>query len=110
MRRHIVELVLFFTSLSEYFYICSERGIFKPPCTGKYGFMKSTCLRMSVSKFHIEELLVKNIEIKYHEITDENVWKIDFIKEIINLKEDWLTLHGFGKTQLDEILEHLCTG
>ena len=67
-------------------------------------------IMLEASKVNIEELLEKNIEIKYHEITDENVWKIDFIKEIVNLKEDWLTLHGFGKTQLDEILEHLCTG
>ena len=66
-------------------------------------------IMLESSKVNIEER-GKNIEIKYHEITDENVWKIDFIKEIVNLKEDWLTLHGFGKTQLDEILEHLCTG
>ena len=32
----------------EYFYICYERVIMKPSCTGKHGFMKSTCLRMSV--------------------------------------------------------------
>ena len=67
-------------------------------------------IMLEASKVNIEELLGKNIERKYHQITDENVWKIDFIKEIVNLKEDWLTLHGFGKTQLDEILEHLCTG
>ena len=50
------------------------------------------------SKVNIEELLGKNIEIYYHEITDENVCKIDFIKEIVNLKEVCITLHGFGKT------------
>ena len=67
-------------------------------------------IMLEASKVSIEEVMGKNIEIPYHEITDENVWKIKFVKEIINLKEDWLTLPGFGKTQIDEILEHLCTG
>jgi hypothetical protein len=65
---------------------------------------------LEASKVSVEEVMGKNIEIPYHEIPDENVWKVKFVKEIINLKEDSLTLPGFGKTQIDEILEHLRTG
>ena len=48
-------------------------------------------------------------EIKYEAIEDEQRYRIDFIKEIIDVRNSILDVDGFSEAELDLILEHLCT-
>ena len=58
----------------------------------------------------IEEITTHDVKkLKYHEVTQENLWKIDFIKEIIAIKNNQASLNNFSKEELDDILRNLCT-
>ena len=61
------------------------------------------------SKNNIEELFKKKVAIDYHEIPKEENWRSNFVKEIVDIRNEELIVPGFEKAQLDEILEHLCT-
>ena len=67
-------------------------------------------IMLEASKVNIEEVINQKVEIYYHEIRDENAWRTKFVEEIVNVRENDLEIPGFGKPQLDEILEYLCTG
>ena len=65
---------------------------------------------LEASKANVEEVINQNVEVQYHEVADENAWRTKFVEEIMNIRENSLELPGFGKPQLVEILEYLCTG
>ena len=44
----------------------------------------------------------------YHEISEENVWKVDFTKELLNLRPDNLVIPGLDKNNLSEIFRFKC--
>jgi len=46
---------------------------------------------------------------KYFDIPEENRWRIEFVKEILNLKIDQLQIEGFHDDELNEIINFLCT-
>ena len=48
-------------------------------------------------------------ELTYHKIDTEDQWKIGFIREITEIKNDQLNLNEFTKEELNDILEYLCT-
>ena len=47
--------------------------------------------------------------IVFAKVDDENQYKIDFIKEIIDVKHGNLEVDGFSQDELEELLEFLCT-
>ena len=47
-------------------------------------------------------------EVTYESIEDEQKYRIDFIKEIIDVRNSNLDVDGFSEAELDQILEHLC--
>ena len=55
---------------------------------------------------HVTKHDVKKL--KYREVTIEDSWKIDIVKEIIEIKNDQLSLNDFTKEELNDILTHLC--
>ena len=48
-------------------------------------------------------------ELKYKEIAKDDFWKIGFIREIIEVKNEQLGLNDFTKEELNDILAYLCT-
>ena len=48
-------------------------------------------------------------EVTYEAIDDEQKYRINFIQEIIDVRNSNLDVDGFSEAELDQILEHLCT-
>ena len=48
-------------------------------------------------------------ELMYKEIANDEFWKIGFIREIIEVKNEQLGLNDFTKEELNDILAYLCT-
>ena len=66
-------------------------------------------IMLMAGKNRIEELDVCDTDIKYHEVLESEVWRVDFIKEVVELKYGDLSLPGFTAEELEEIQEYLCT-
>ena len=49
------------------------------------------------------------VDIKYHDILESEVWRVDFIKEVVDLKYGDLEVQGFTREELETIQEYLCT-
>ena len=66
-------------------------------------------IMLMASKNNIEELFKNKVPIDYHEISKEEHWRTNFVEEIVNIRNEELVVPGFDETELEEILEHLCT-
>ena len=61
-------------------------------------------------KYDISKLVpLDALEIQYEPIMEENKWKIDMTKELIDVKWGEAGIDNFSTTEIDEILEHICT-
>ena len=58
----------------------------------------------------IDDLKAGNVDFAYHTVKEADTWKIDFVKELIDVKNDDLNVAGMNNEELEEILEYLCTG
>ena len=61
-------------------------------------------------KNKIDDLKAGNVDFAYHTVKEADKWKIDFVKELIDVKNDDLNVAGMYNDELEEILEYLCTG
>ena len=67
-------------------------------------------LLLLTDKNTIDELNMDDIDkLKHCDMEEDNKWKIEMAKEIIDIKSSKLELDNFSTGELDEILEHLCT-
>jgi hypothetical protein len=66
-------------------------------------------IMLMAEKNTIEELEMGEVEIKYHDILESEVWRVDFIREIVDLKYGKLEVQGFTTEELDYIQDYLCT-
>ena len=57
---------------------------------------------------NIQKLKPIDLPAKYRPIPDEEKFRVGFIKEIINIKNNSTELRGFHHDELEELLEHLC--
>ena len=57
----------------------------------------------------IEELNI-NADFEYHKAGENHAWRINFAKELIEIRAGDLEVHGIESDGLDQILEHICTG
>ena len=57
----------------------------------------------------IEDPETGNIDVKYHEIQESEAWRVDFIREVAEVKIGDLVLPGFDLEELEFIQEQLCT-
>ena len=61
-----------------------------------------------VGKTNICELGVNDAyKVKYHEIKQEDEWKVPVLKELTNVKYNSLDLEGFSPEELDNILSDI---
>ena len=61
-------------------------------------------------KNRIEDLKAGNVDFAYHTATEDDEWKINFVKELIDVRNDHLDVAGMDSDELEEILEYLCSG
>ena len=67
-------------------------------------------LLLLTSKDTIEEITSEDIKkLKYHQIDENEIWKVNFIKELTDLKFNQLEVEDFSREELDDILSYLCT-
>ena len=62
-----------------------------------------------VNKTSIESLVPGDaLDIKYHEIEEQQTWKIGVVKELTDVKFGEAFVEGFSRKELDAILNHVC--
>ena len=62
-----------------------------------------------LGKHTIDE--VKSCDInafEYAPVMPDDVWKVDMVKELIEVRANQATIENFSDDELEEILEHLC--
>ena len=63
-----------------------------------------------VNKDNIEELIVEDAQmIVYKEIPAEESWRIDVVKDIIDIKNKNASLENFTDEDLENMLDFVCT-
>ena len=67
-------------------------------------------IMLLTEKNRICDLKSGNVDFAYHTINEADEWKIDFVKELIDVKNDNLNVAGMDFDEIEEILEYLCTG
>ena len=66
-------------------------------------------IMLMAEKNTIAELEMGGVDIKYHDILESEVWRVDFIREIVDLKYGKLEVQGFTTEELEIIQDYLCT-
>ena len=56
----------------------------------------------------VRKLKACDYKIKYRNVPRNEEFRVGFIKELIDVKNNQLDVHGFNNDELDEILQHLC--
>ena len=60
-------------------------------------------------KYTIEELEKGGVKIKYNQILETELWRIDFIKELFELRNWEHEVEGFTPEELEAIQKYFCT-
>ena len=63
---------------------------------------------LQTSIFHIRKLKSRDITAKYRDIPRGEEYRVNVIKEIIDIKNQQLEVAGFDDHELDEILRFVC--
>ena len=66
-------------------------------------------IMLETGKNMTSELFTGDVDFKYHKVPEDEAWRVDFIKEIIEIKHGELEVSGFTKEELIEIQDFLCT-
>ena len=61
------------------------------------------------NKNTIEDLEKGNIDFEYHAVDPREAWRIEFAKELIDLKHGELEVEGITPNELNQILDYVCT-
>ena len=62
-----------------------------------------------LDKHTIDEVKSKDIDnFEYAPVLPNNAWKINMVKELIEVRENQASIENFSTEELEEILEHLC--
>ena len=55
----------------------------------------------------LTKLSVKS-NLTYAEVSDENFWKIPFLKELLSVRSNEVVIPGFERAELSQIINYLC--
>ena len=64
-------------------------------------------IMLKSGKPNMEEMLNSKVEIEYHKMNDEEMWKVGLVKKIIDVLHDEKNV-GLEASELKDILEFLC--
>ena len=63
-----------------------------------------------LGKVTIDEIRLNDIDsFEYSSVLPDNQWKVDMVREIIEVRGDELKIDNFSRQELDELMEYLCT-
>ena len=57
----------------------------------------------------LEDLKVSNCDFDYNKVGEADVWRLDFVRELVELRNGDLVVPGMNHEDLEVILEYLCT-
>ena len=66
-------------------------------------------IMLEAGKNKTTELFAGDVDFKYHNVPEDEAWRVDFLKEIIEIKHGELEVSGFTEEELIEIQDFLCT-
>ena len=52
---------------------------------------------------------LKNVSVPYHDLPDDEAWKVEVIKELISSRHGDVQLPGWDKEEIEYIMNTLCT-
>ena len=62
------------------------------------------------NKSDVDELVPADCSVvKYHSISEDDKWKVNFILEATDVKFGQLEVNGFSPDEIEEIIEYLCS-
>ena len=56
-----------------------------------------------------EELMTGKVDPEYHQVENDEKWRINVVQELIDVRLGELSIHGVELKEVEEILEHICT-
>ena len=63
-----------------------------------------------VNKTDIDKLVPSDaMVIKYHEMSEDDAYKVNMVKELTDVKFGEACVEGFSRKELDSILNYVCT-
>ena len=65
---------------------------------------------MEITGKNTIEELNRNAYFEYHKAGENDAWRTNFAKELIEIRAGDLEVHGIESDELEQILEHICTG
>ena len=66
-------------------------------------------IMLQTDKLSVAQLSKDDIKtIVYHPTSAEDKWKECFVRELLQVKDNQMEVHGFDPQEIDDILEHLC--
>ena len=66
-------------------------------------------IMLTSGKHSIPQLLKSEVDIEYHKLGEDQLWKVDMLKGIVDALNDEKTIDGITRDELNEVLEYLCT-
>ena len=67
-------------------------------------------IMLLLGKVTIDEIRLNDIDsFEYSSVLPDNQWKVDMVREIIEVRGDELKIDNFSRQELDELMEYLCT-
>ena len=75
-------------------------------------FSRQVLTMASISRYNIviiNQWVISDInEFEYAPVMPDDVWKVDMVKELIEVRAKQATIENFSDDELEEILEYLC--
>ena len=67
-------------------------------------------IMMLVGKTSVTDVIKKDVEkVEYFQMEKKNCWKVELIKEIIDVKSKITKIVNFNTEELETVLKYLCT-
>ena len=57
----------------------------------------------------IDEVLNSKVDVEYHKLDEEQLWRADMLRELIDVRNDVKSIEEMENDDLEDILEFLCT-
>ena len=65
-------------------------------------------MRQPIDCGQLRSNLVKN-NVRYRTVSDSEEWKVNLWKELLNVRENDVTVPGFSSDELEELIGYLCS-
>ena len=66
-------------------------------------------IMLLVGENNIDQLKAGCTDFEYQKIEESQEWRISFVQELVDIKNEDLEVPEFKRTELEEILEYICT-